>query len=161
MNIGSIRIGDWTKLNIVMMVYARARSIGCFVPINAVNEAICKKSGKNVNEPRVSMIYDILMNWNLSSLVLFSLIIPLNILIQEYSLIILILFKLSVVTLIRASVSFMYFFWFLALHLEIEMLTRRDKTNTAIPAKKVQPRYLNRNEKQRVSVKGRVAIAGT
>lgn len=41
------------------------------------------------------------------------------------------------------------------------MLTRRDNTNTAIPAKKVQPRYLNRNEKQRVSVKGRVAIAGT
>ena len=43
----------------------------------------------------------------------------------------------------------------------MEMFTNRERANTAIPEKKVQPKYLNKNAKQMVRVKGKVAIAGT
>jgi hypothetical protein len=40
------------------------------------------------------------------------------------------------------------------------ILTRSESAKTPIPAKNETPRYLNRNEKQRIKVNGKVAIAG-
>jgi hypothetical protein len=40
------------------------------------------------------------------------------------------------------------------------MLTSRERAKTKMPAKNVIPKYLNKNVKQRVKVKGSVAIAG-
>lgn len=46
------------------------------------------------------------------------------------------------------------------MHLDKVTFTKKLKTNTPIPAKNVIPKYLNRNPKHMIRIKGRVATAG-
>jgi hypothetical protein len=68
------------------------------------------------------------------------------------------LFILSVVVLTLASYLFIYSFWYYADVFEMKELTTKATINTAIPVKKLIPKYLKRNTKEKIKTNGNFAI---
>ena len=106
------------------------------------------------------MIVFILLNYMPNSLFLLWRIISSKSDVQEFIFISFILLRHSVVVVTLASCLFMYCFWYVAMHLDRVTLMKKLKINTPIPAKKVMPKYLNRNPKHMSKMNGKVATAG-